>query len=278
MDQKLTMPNFIIVGAMRSGTTSMARWLGEHPDVFMAPNKEVHYFDRKYDRGRSWYASHFANASVESAVGEATPNYLYNEAALERIAHDLPTASVIILLRDPITRAFSHYHHRLSRGEEDLSFDDAIEAEQERLMSPDESIRAHYSYVDRGRYLNQVKRVLQLFSREDVLIQLFENLRDHPASTFAATARFLNVDATIVPEIVGRKTNGYQHFRSLALRSVTQRLPPAAGRLVGRLNRIDSDGYPPMPARARARLAEIYAPERDELASIIGRELDMWSV
>ena len=275
MTQK--MPNFIIAGAMRSGTTSMARWLGDHPDVFMAEIKEVHYFDRQYDRGPDWYGSHFEGAKDEKAIGEATPNYLYNEEALARISQDVPSVSLVIILRDPIDRAYSHYHHRLARGAEWLSFEEAIEVEPERLRSENEEWRANFSYVDRGRYARQLNRLLRLFPRDAVLVQLFEDLREDPISTFRTVTEFLGVDPTVVPERVGRQINSYQGFRSNAVRRLSRRLPPLLQNVVGRANRIDSDGYPPMSNSARARLVDLYADERAELERIIGRDLTVWA-
>lgn len=271
------MPNFIIAGAMRSGTTSMARWLGDHPDVFMAEIKEVHYFDRQYDRGPDWYGSHFEGAKDEKAIGEATPNYLYNEEALARISQDVPSVSLVIILRDPIDRAYSHYHHRLARGGEWLSFEEAIEVEPERLRSENEEWRANFSYVDRGRYARQLNRLLRLFPRDAVLVQLFEDLREDPISTFRTVTEFLGVDPTVVPERVGRQINGYQGFRSNAVRRLSRRLPPLLRNVVGRANRIDSDGYPPMSNSERARLVDLYADERAELERIIGRDLTVWA-
>ncbi len=189
-----TTPDFVIAGAMRSGTTALAAWLRDHPDVFVAPVKEIHYFDRHYAEGPEWYAAHFAGHRDEHAVGEATPNYLYQDVALERLRRDVPDVRLVILLRDPIARAHSHYLHRLSGGHEELSFEEAIEAEPERLAQGDDLDRAHVSYVDRGRYLRQLRHVAELFPADAVSIHLFEDLRDRPQEVFAEVTRFLGVD------------------------------------------------------------------------------------
>ncbi len=270
-----SMPSFIIAGAMRSGTTSMTRWLDEHPDVYMATPKEVHYFDRNYERGLVWYQQHFAGATSERAVGEATPNYLYDEQALRRLAVDIPGVSLIVLLRDPVERAYSHYQHRVSRGGEQLSFEHALAAEEERLTQGALD-RAHFSYADRGHYLEQLQRLLRLFPRESVLVELFEDLRDDPVRTFQRTAAFLGIDASHVPAGVGRQINSYQSFRSHSLRRFGRRLPPKAAKLVGKLNRVHKNGYEPIPAEAQARLVAAYEPERDELARLVDLDLSCW--
>src|SRR5688572_14326389 len=114
------LPDFLIVGAMRSGTTSLHKYLQAHPDVFVASGKEVHFFDRRYGRGLDWYRSRFAGVTTERVVGEATPAYMYDENAIARIAHDLPDARLIVVLRNPVDRAYSHYWRNRSRGRENL--------------------------------------------------------------------------------------------------------------------------------------------------------------
>ena len=99
------LPAFLIVGAMRSGTTSLARYLASHPDVLFAPQKEVHFFDRNFHRGVAWYASQFAGDPTLRLAGEATPSYMYDELAVERMSHTVPHAKLIAVLRDPTERA-----------------------------------------------------------------------------------------------------------------------------------------------------------------------------
>src|SRR4051812_42429120 len=111
MATSLRAPDFLIVGAAKAGTTSLAAYLAEHPDVFMARRKELHFFGREkeYRRGWEWYCSHFEGAGDARAVGEATPDYMWRERAVERIAQDLPKARIIATLRHPVDRAYSHY-------------------------------------------------------------------------------------------------------------------------------------------------------------------------
>jgi len=269
-------PTFVIAGAMRSGTTALAAWLRDHPEVFMAPVKEIHYFDRNYDEGPDWYAAHFSGHRDERAVGEATPNYLYQGVALERLRRDVPDVRLVILLRDPVARAHSHYLHRFSGGHEELSFDEAIDAEPQRLAEGTDLDRAHHSYVDRGRYLGQLRRVRELFPSEAVSIHLFEDLRDRPREVFAEVARFIGVDPDLVPDSVGDQANAFQEFRSLRLRRFAHRLPKPLRDAVGRLNRVQVDRYPDLSPTTVHRLRELYAGERDELAGLLGRDLHEW--
>lgn len=269
------LPNFVIVGAMRSGTTSLARYLGAHEDVFMAPQKEVHFFDRNFDRGVDWYRAQFRGAGDKHAVGEATQTYLYDERAMQRMAEVLPDARMIVLLRHPIARAYSHYWHNRSIGRESLDFGAAVSAEPDRLRSEDVGDRYTYSYVDRGRYVRQLRRLAELYPRESIHVILFDDLLDSPVEIFRETCRFLEVAASMVPPELGTRINPFMTFRSLYVRRLAKRLPKRLGNVVGRLNN-RHDSYPPMAADVRATLLESFRDEIEELGSWLGRDMTRW--
>src|SRR5580692_9445955 len=124
------LPGFLIVGAQRCGTTSMYRALSEHPEVRKAVlHKGVHYFDMNYGRGLGWYRAHFPLARGGGVTFESSPYYLFHPLAAERIAADLPGVKLIVLVRDPVERAYSAYTHERARGFETESFEQAIERE-----------------------------------------------------------------------------------------------------------------------------------------------------
>src|SRR5947208_14127778 len=104
----MRLPDFLIVGAMKAGTTSLAAWLRAHPDVFMPPQKEIHFFDAQWERGVPWYADQFAGAPEGALVGEATPAYMVTTAFLDRMASVVPNARLLVVLREPVARAWSH--------------------------------------------------------------------------------------------------------------------------------------------------------------------------
>ncbi|MGH2726565.1 MAG: sulfotransferase domain-containing protein, partial [Actinomycetota bacterium] len=118
------LPNFLILGAMKAGTTSLAYWLGEHPDVFLAPGKELFFFNvpQRWELGVDWYRSQFAGSEGKIARGEATPGYLGHPQAAERIAATLPDVRLIALLRHPADRAYSQYWHNRATGTETRTF------------------------------------------------------------------------------------------------------------------------------------------------------------
>jgi len=179
-------PDFVIIGAQRCGTTSLHSWLCSHPNVAPPAWKELHYFDDNYRRGEWWYRSRFPLHRSGTLTGESTPFLLFHPLAPERAARDLPaTTRFIVLLRDPVERALSHYWYSRARHLEPEPLARAIELEQERTsgemarLSRGEVSRAlHvYSYVARGEYAGQLDRWFDAVSRERVLVLPTEELQ-----------------------------------------------------------------------------------------------------
>ncbi len=206
-------PSFIIIGAQKGGTTSLYNYLIQHPQILPALEKEVRFFDYKYGRGMSWYKAHFpllihnwfaqARWGRNVIVGESTPNYFFNPRSPQRIFETLPNAKLIVLLRDPIERAYSHYQMSVRGGRETLSFADALEAEEERIaaelknMIEDENFVGrkwrYQSYRTRGIYVDQLDRWSKLFSRDQFLLIKSDDLFTNPAKTVERVIRFLGL-------------------------------------------------------------------------------------
>ncbi|MDP8910954.1 MAG: sulfotransferase domain-containing protein [Actinomycetota bacterium] len=203
------LPDFLIIGAQRAGTTSLYKYLEAHPSV--APpllGKGAHFFDTNFGKGEAWYRSHFPTRlhmhSARNAVtGEGSPYYLFHPHAPARVARLLPDVKLIALLRDPVSRAHSHYWHEVARGFEHLSFEQAIESEPQRLSGEVERMRAdpaytsfshqHYSYLARGHYLEQLDRWYALFPSEQILVLSSEDFFSRPDESFRAVLRFLGL-------------------------------------------------------------------------------------
>jgi hypothetical protein len=145
------LPTFLVIGAMKAGTSTLARALAQHPQVFVPRAKEVHFFDHHFGRGLDWYRAWFEEAGAVPAVGEASPTYMHNEGAWLRMARTLPDARLIAILRDPGDCAYSHYWHNVRWGREPLSFREALAAEFRRLLEAPPGRKGRYAYVDRGR-------------------------------------------------------------------------------------------------------------------------------
>lgn len=269
------LPDFLIIGAMRSGTSSLARYLRAHPSICLATKKEVHFFDRNFDRGTEWYARHFPCDHAGHRTGEATQTYLFDEAALDRMATVVPDSRLIVLLRHPIDRAYSHYWLNRARGREDLDFETAIEAEPQRVGNGGLNELFWYSYLGRSRYAGQLRALTQRYPRDQVLVHLFEDLRDSPARIYESICRFIGVDDGYRPPNLGAVVNPYVTFRSLALRGLSRRLPGRLHRAVGRLN-ARADAYPPMAPDFRRRLVDEFEDEVAALESWLARDLSAW--
>jgi hypothetical protein len=266
-------PDFLVIGAMRSGTTSLARWLRAHPQAFVPVTKELHFFDLHWDEGPAWYERHFAAAHPASTAGEATPNYLYHRDVPDRIAEVLPDVRLVAVLRDPVDRAWSHYWMNVQKGRERLSFEDALAAEPERLAA--EAAPWRWAYVDRGHYVEQLRRYEERFGRDRMHVLLFDDMRADAAAAYGGVCRFLGIDDAEVPEEVGRPANAYRRVRSHRVARLGKRLPVKLRDAVGRLN-TQPARYPPMDESTRSRLAEHFAPHNAALAGWLARDLSAW--
>lgn len=282
------LPGYVIVGAPKSGTTSLAKYLGEHPQAYMVPEKELRFFDEHFDEGVGWYAARFSPGPGE-LVGEATPTYLFEPEAIPRMREVIPEARLIAMLREPVDRAYSHYWHWRRRLGERREFREIAEAELAlgRVTTSanwDPTRPEGYRYLARGRYRFQLEHVLDHFPREQLHVILFEEFEARPVETFRETCRFLGIDPETVPENVGQVMNAYRYYHpewlwGLFVRVRIGRFLP--GRVAGRLHRSMvrvADPYPPMDADLRERLREHFAPDNRELEQWLGRALpENWS-
>ena len=202
------LPNFIIVGAARSGTTSLNGYLAAHPEVFMCQMKEPHFFafedsdfqsegphdkihNERIVRDLTKYQKLFQNYAGEKAVGETSPGYLFLSESAENIKSRIPECKIIILLRDPLARSFSHYMQHAMMGHENLDFEQALKEEENRAQK---NWRWFYQYKRQSLYHEQVKKYLEVFERDQVKIILFEDLKDSPISTLGEISQFLDID------------------------------------------------------------------------------------
>jgi hypothetical protein len=225
-------PDFVVIGAQKSGTTSLYRYLTAHPSIVAADEKEVHYFDLNHDRGDDWYRSHFPlrrdleriarRVGGPALTGEGSPYYLFHPQAPERMRPLLPEARLIVLLRDPVERALSHHNHEVQDGYEVLSLAAAIDAEADRLATAFGHL--HHSYLSRGLYADQLEAWFAHYPRKQFLVIESQELFDDPTAAVDRTLAFLglpplehaeydNVTARsredVVPEV---RRHLYAHF------------------------------------------------------------------
>jgi hypothetical protein len=223
------MPHFIIIGGQRCGTTSLFNYLVQHPCIIPAATKEVHYFDLNYSKNKGWYLAHFPSLPYvmyrELRLGsrcltfEASPYYLFHPAAPKRIANAIPKVKLIVLLRNPVDRAYSHYQHEVRMGEEKLSFEDAIEREidglefdSKRLLNEQDYhsfSHQHYTYLSRGIYVDQLNRWMHYFSNKNMLIMKSEELFKNPDLALSTIFKYLELP-DVLPQ--NYQKDNYLHY------------------------------------------------------------------
>ncbi len=253
------LPDYVIIGTMKGGTTSLYSYLTQHPWIAPASDREIHFFDVNYDRGLDWYRAHFPllrgrrqggeSGAARRIAGESSPYYLFHPLAPARMRSVVPDAKLIAVLRHPVDRAYSHYQHERAKGRETLSFEDAISAEADRLrgererMMRDPSYRSHshqhHSYLSRGVYVDQLESWAEHFPREQLLVVKSEDLFAQPSAVLARVLSFLGV-----PE-----------------------WHPKAYRVY------NSRSYEAMPDGLRAQLVEYFRPHNARLYRYLGADL-----
>jgi len=250
-------PSWFIVGGQRCGSSSLYEYMVAHPLITRSAVKEIHYYDNNFQRGDSWYRAYFPTRLYarltamrlgrEPLAGDATPYYMAHPHALGRIAKEYPVAKILVVLRNPVDRAYSHYFHERGIGHEPLaSFEEAIDREPERLKGEAERMAAdpgyysfahqNFSYVTRGFYVQQLEHLFSLFPRQNVKILSSGELSKDTAGAMAGVFGFL-----------GLPSNGQEKFRRENARS-----------------------YPPLEAPMRRRLQGIFAPHNKRLFALLG--------
>jgi hypothetical protein len=217
----MKMPNFLIIGAPRSGTTTLHEELKRHPQVFMSSIKEPLFFtvegesepfrgprDNQGIRDLKTYCSLFSGVRDEKAIGEVSPLYLYSQKAPYRIKHHIPNVKLIAILRNPIDRAYSHFLHHKLLGYENLDdFREAINAEEERERN---GWSPFWFYRKMGLYSEQIARYLSLFRSDQIRVFLFEDLQRNPKELIKSIVQFLDLDGRLVIKAPARhNVSGY---------------------------------------------------------------------
>lgn len=298
----MTMPNFLVIGAAKGGTTALHRYLKQHPQIFMSPRKELRFFPFENNppdyRGPGDeadaasmtinledYVAQFEGSDNFPARGEISPLYLYLPQSAERIRHYVPDAKLIAILRQPAERAYSHYLMIKRDGLETLSFKDALAAEDKRVA---ECYGHRWHYLRRGFYAAQLKPYFANFKREQLKIYLYEDYISDPVGFAQDIFRFLNVDDTFVPDMSVRH-NESKLARSRALQVFLTEpraaknlfktfIPSRWSRRIGDRLRSRNLTRPPLSAELRRQLTEVYREDIKELQDMLGRDLSHWLV
>lgn len=287
----MTLPNFFIIGSPRAGTTSLHRYLGQHPEIFMSPVKEPRFYNRDSPAIRqraqmisdpAAYEGLFDGVRGETAVGEATPTYLTTRAVPERIRADVPDARFVISLRQPAERAFAAFTGRRREGQETRTcFMDALRDEERRQLDPGEPAPIlQQGYC--GRHLQQWLRV---FDRDRFRWHLFEDFTSDPKHTVIGIFEFLGVDASFEPDVSVRHNPSAEvpnpllrvaWTRTLRLRRRVGPLVAQGARDVIFARMMRSAAKPSIPPDIRAELTRRYRDDILLLQDLIDRDLTHW--
>jgi hypothetical protein len=237
-----SLPDFLIIGVQKSGTTALSMNLSRHPDVYMAGRdgrpQEIHFFNSNWRRGLDWYRQHFTHP--EKLQGDRTPNYLSDTISHARMAATVPNAKLVITLRNPTDRAYSHWNHfnqiaeRTERwGWTVMPFRDAIEQRHIPIMN---------AILDAGQYMTKINQLLTHYARDKIHILIAERLRASRETEYAALLRFLGLGPSTIP------------FKDVHTRSYTQ----------------------PLEAETREYLASYFADSNEELFEFLGDAIPEW--
>ena len=292
----MSMPSFLIIGAQKAGTTSLYYYLDQHPQIYMSPRKEPHFFEgtsmdfngpgRKITPVTDLreYRKLFDGVSTERAVGEASASYLYSRQSPGLIRAHIPDAKLIVVLRNPAERAYSNYLHMVRVGREPIAdFSLALREEELRIR---EGWGPLWHYGSKGFYYDQLRRYFDIFGEEQIQVHLYEDLRHSPLDTLRRVFGFLGVEESFVPDMsrnhnpsgLPKNQKLYVLVKRLASHTslgsgITKLLPDETRRYVERRFLVKP---PPLGLEARRQLIEYYREDTLKLEGLIGRDLHAW--
>ncbi len=298
----MTMPNFLIIGAAKAGTTSLHSFLAQHPQIYLSPVKEPNFFALEGEKldfpegtispgylaqcktDLKAYQEQFQAATNQKATGEASPLYLYASQAPQRIKSYLPDVKLIAILRNPVERAYSNFLHHIREGFETYTdFGEALKAEEERIQ---EKWWWGFYYLQGGFYYQQLQRYFQIFDPQQIRIYLYEDLKTQPVELLQDIFQFLGVDSKFIPDTsaqynVGGVPKNQTWYRFLTtknpLKEPFKLLFPASLRksLVLKLKN-KALAKPQLSSGIQAQLREAYREDIFKLQDLIGRDLSSW--
>ncbi len=302
MKQGSCLPNFLVIGAAKSGTTSLYDYLKQHPEVYLPRNREPSFFAHEGDQmdyhgpgDEDWdfttdiasYQDLFREVQGEKAAGEISPRYLFFNDAAQRIRHYIPQTKLIAILRNPVDRAYSHFLMNIARNCEPIkNLGEAVKAEKERdrlKWSWD------WQYTGLGLYEEQLSRYDDFFSSGQILVILFDDFSSHPEASIKAIFNFLGVDENFKVDMSQRQREAHLP-KHLALNAWIERPNPQKQKLSSWLPKgvkvsikawlkgINRTEIPPLDSKTREELIQIFKPDILALQKRLNQDLSSWLV
>lgn len=274
----MQLPNFLIVGGQKCGSTTLHNVLVEHPEIFMSEQKEINFFtlDEKYHRGVSAYAKHFEAAKSEIMIGESSPGYMVHSEVPARILEKLGPVKIVIILRNPIKRALSQYWDNRRQLKESLELSQVID----RFLSDDyqPGVRGYFS---RGVYMKYIERYEMLFGSDNIHVMIMEELIKKPQVTLQQLYQFLGVDTQVglqtLPAAYNASTVWKNPFYQLLFNypALTSFLPKR-GRSLLFFGKQEPYKYQALSGAELRKLEDFYSGWNMKLEQYLGRELSSW--
>lgn len=293
----MKLPNFLIIGAAKAGTTALHTYLQQHPQIYMTPSKETNFFAFEGEKLNfqgpgdraiadfsitqlSRYQAEFAGVTTETAWGEACPLYLYSTKAVERIQTYIPHARLIVILRNPVDRAYANFLHLVRDDREPLlDFGQALQAEPQRL---EQNWEWFWHYIQLGYYATQLKRYYQKFDPSQIRVYLYEDLQNNPIALIQDICRFLGVEDNFVPNMKirpnksGKPKNKLLHQILTKPNPLKTALKPLFPAYLRQKIQHQNLAQPELNREMRQYLTELYREDIQECQELLGRDLSSW--
>ncbi|MBC6477742.1 MAG: sulfotransferase [Hormoscilla sp. GM7CHS1pb] len=296
----MVMPNFLIIGAAKSGTTALYNYLKQHPEIYMSPAKEPRFFAFEGEKlnfqgvtsgmknsitNLADYQALFKGVSREKAIGEASTIYLDIPKTVDRIKHYIPDAKLIAILRNPVDRAYSHFSMQIREAREPImDFSKALACERKRIQ---DNWIPGFHYASKGLYYSKIKRYFDAFNREQIRVDLYEELKTDSLGLIQDIFSFLEVDKTFVPDtsirfnVSGIPKNRMIHNflgRPNPIKKALKPLLPKKlrNRLSASIKQRNLTKLPPMSPEVRQELIEVYREDILMLQDLLERDLYSW--
>lgn len=292
------LPNFVVVGAPKCGTTSLYHYLKQHPEVFLPERKELHYFSFPHLRERvagpgdesilatscrslDEYRAYFTGVAGEKAIGDISPSYFYYAQVASEIRRLLGEPKIIVMLRDPVQKAFSQYMHLIRDARETLGFANALDAEQGRI---EQGYSAMWRYAESSLFTARTRRFIEELGADRVKVVLFDDLTADPVGTVADVFRFLGVDPAVRVQLDSTfNRSGAPRSRWVAslitrpnpVTAVARRVLPLSltGKVRDLLQRANTGAKHALDAPSRDRLQRYFAQDTRDLEALLRRPI-----